>query len=98
MAQNILIKPIISEKAESLSDKKQQYTFMVNLKANKIEIRKAVEKMYSVTVAAVNTMVIPGKTKKRFTRAGVQTGRVSPYKKAIITLSSGETIDFFGDI
>ena len=98
MSRNILIKPIISEKAELLSDKQQQYTFMVDRKANKIEIRKAVEKMYNVSVAAVNTLVIPGKTKIRFTRAGVQTGRVAPYKKAIITLIDGETIDFFGDI
>ena len=98
MSRTILIKPIISEKAELLSDKKQQYTFMVDRKANKIEIREAVEKMYNVSVAAVNTLVIPGKTKKRFTRAGVQTGRVAPYKKAIITLIDGETIDFFGDI
>ncbi|MCB0687735.1 MAG: 50S ribosomal protein L23 [Saprospiraceae bacterium] len=98
MSRNILIKPIISEKAEVLSDKLQHYTFMVDRNANKIEIRKAVEQMYNVSVAAVNTLVIPGKTKKRFTRAGVQTGRVAPYKKAIITLSEGETIDFFGDI
>jgi len=98
MATNILIKPIISEKAESLSDKLKQYTFMVNRKANKIEIRKAVEQMYSVSVESVNTMVMPGKTKKRFTRAGVQSGRVAPFKKAIVTLGEGEEIDFFGDI
>jgi large subunit ribosomal protein L23 len=98
MSRNILIKPIISEKAETLSDKQQQYTFMVDRKANKIEIRKAVEKMYNVSVESVNTLTIPGKTKKRFTRAGVQIGRVSPYKKAIITLGDGESIDFFGDI
>jgi large subunit ribosomal protein L23 len=98
MSRNVLIKPIISEKAEALSEKLQQYTFMVDRKANKIEIRKAVEKMYSVSVESVNTLVIPGKTKKRFTRAGVQTGKVSTYKKAIITLGAGETIDFFGDI
>ncbi len=98
MATNILIKPIISEKAESLSDKLKQYTFMVNRKANKIEIRKAVEQMYSVSVESVNTMIMPGKTKKRFTRAGVQSGRVAPFKKAIVTLGEGEEIDFFGDI
>lgn len=98
MARTILIKPIISEKAESLSDRLQKYTFMVDRKANKIEIRKAVENMYNVSVSSVNTMVVPGKTKKRFTRAGVQTGRVSPYKKAVVTLTEGEEIDFFGDI
>ncbi|MDH3247029.1 MAG: 50S ribosomal protein L23, partial [Saprospiraceae bacterium] len=77
MARNILIKPIISEKAEGLSDKQGQYTFVVDRKANKIEIRKAVEKMYSVNVESVNTLTMPGKSKKRFTRAGVQSGRVS---------------------
>ena len=98
MSRPILIKPIISEKAESLSDKQQQYTFMVDRQANKIEIGKAVAKMYNVSVKSVNTLVMPGKTKKRFTRAGVQTGRVSAYKKAIVTLGDGEQIDFFGDI
>jgi large subunit ribosomal protein L23 len=98
MSRTILIKPIISEKAESLSDKQQQYTFMVDRSANKIEIGKAVAKMYNVSVKSVNTLIMPGKTKKRFTRAGVQTGRVAAYKKAIITLGEGEQIDFFGDI
>ena len=98
MARNILIKPIISEKAESLSDKQGQYTFVVDKKANKIEIRKAVEKLYNVSVESVNTMIMPGKSKKRFTRAGVQTGRVNPLKKAIVKLAAGEEIDFFGDI
>ncbi len=98
MARNILIKPIISEKAEGLSDKQGQYTFVVDRKANKIEIRKAVEKMYSVNVESVNTLTMPGKSKKRFTRAGVQSGRVSPVKKAIVKLAAGEEIDFFGDI
>ena len=98
MSRPILIKPIISEKAETLSENLQQYTFMVDRQANKIEIGKAISKMYNVTVKSVNTLVMPGKTKKRFTRAGVQTGRVSAYKKAIVTLSDGEQIDFFGDI
>ncbi len=98
MARAILIKPIISEKAQMLSDNLQKYTFMVDRKANKIQIRKAVEEMYSVAVDSVNTIVVPGKNKKRFTRAGVQSGRVSPYKKAIVTLQEGEEIDFFGDL
>jgi large subunit ribosomal protein L23 len=98
MSRAILIKPIISEKAELLSEKRQQYTFMVDRSANKIEIGKAVSKMYNVSVKSVNTLTMPGKTKKRFTRAGVQTGRVAPFKKAIVTLGEGEQIDFFGDI
>lgn len=98
MARQILIKPIISEKAERLSEEQNQYSFIVNRKANKIEIRKAVEAMYNVNVSAVNTLIMPGKSKSRFTRGGVQKGRQAPYKKAIVTLASGEEIDFFSDI
>ncbi len=98
MARHILIKPIISEKAESLSDREQQYSFVVDKGANKIQIRKAVEQMYNVGVKSVNTMIMPGKAKKRYTRAGVQSGKISAYKKAIVTLTEGDEIDFFGDI
>lgn len=98
MAKRILIKPIISEKAEMLTEKRNQYSFVVNRKANKLEIKKAVEEYYNVNVSAVNTMVVPGKAKSRFTRAGAIQGSVSPYKKAIITLAEGEEIDYFGDI
>ena len=98
MAKQILIKPIISEKSEMLSGDFNHYSFVVNRKANKIEIRKAVEDMYSVNVASVNTMVMPGKSKVRNTKSGVQKGQVSPYKKAIVKLVEGEEIDFFGDI
>lgn len=98
MDKQVLIKPIISEKSETLSGDLNQYSFMVERKCNKIEIRKAVEKTYSVNVSAVNTMVMPGKSKTRNTKSGVLKGRVSPYKKAIVTLADGEEIDFFGDI
>lgn len=98
MDKQVLIKPIISEKSEILSGDLNQYSFMVNKKANKIEIRKAIEKMYSVNVAAVNTMIVAGKAKARNTKSGVLNGRISPYKKAIVTLAEGEEIDFFGDI
>ena len=98
MAKDILIKPIISEKAELLSESKNQYSFVVNKKANKVEVKKAVEDMYNVTVASVNTLIMPAKAKNRNTRSGLIKGRVSSFKKAIITLSEGEEIDFFGDI
>ena len=98
MAKNILVKPIISEKAEMLSDSSNQYSFIVNQKANKVEVRKAVEEMYSVNVASVNTMIMPAKAKNRNTRSGLIKGRVSSYKKAIVTLVEGEEIDFYGDI
>ena len=98
MAKDILIKPIISEKAELLSEGLNQYSFIVNKKANKLEVRKAVEELYSVNVASVNTMIMPAKAKNRNTRSGLIKGRVSSFKKAIITLADGEEIDFFGDI
>jgi len=98
MAKNILIKPIISEKSEQLTDKLSKYSFIVNRKANKVEVRKAVEAMYSVNVSGVNTMVMPGKSKVRNTKSGVQKGSTGAYKKAIVTLEAGEEIDFFGEI
>lgn len=98
MIKKILIKPLITEKAEKLSEKLNQFSFLVAKDANKIEIRKAVEAMYGVNVESVNTGILPGKFKSRTTKSGVLRGRVPAYKKAIITLASGEEIDFFGDI
>jgi len=98
MAKSIIIKPIITEKAEMLSEGLSQYSFVVDKKANKVEISKAVQKLYSVNVASVNTMLMPGKAKNRSTRSGLLKGRVSSFKKAIVTLEDGENIDFFGDI
>lgn len=98
MAKNILVKPIITEKAEKLSEGLNQFSFVVHKKANKVEIRKAIETLYGVNVSSINTMVMPSKAKSRSTRTGVLKGRVSSYKKAIVTLEAGENIDFFGDI
>jgi len=97
MAKSILIKPIITEKAEQLSESLNQYSFVVHKKSNKIEVKKAVEEMYGVSVKSVNTIIVPGKAKSRNTRSGVLKGRVSSYKKAIIKLADGEEIDFFGE-
>ena len=94
----ILVKPLITEKADALSERKSQYSFIVEKGANKIEIKKAVEKLYTVNVESVNTMIIAGKRKSRNTKKGVLRGRKSSFKKAVITLATGETIDFFGDI
>lgn len=94
----ILVKPLITEKADTLAENKSQYTFVVDKGANKIEIRKAVEQLYTVNVEAVNTMIIAGKRKSRNTKRGVLHGRKATYKKAIVTLATGESIDFFGDI
>lgn len=98
MAKIILIRPIITEKADQLSEKLQQYSFVVNRKANKIEIKKAVEGRYNVNVESVNTLVIPAKLKSRMTKTGILRGRKPAYKKAVVTLVEGEEIDFFGDI
>lgn len=98
MAKNILIKPLITEKAEVLSEGLNKYSFVVARKANKVEIRKAVEEMYGVAVESVNTAIMPGKVKSRMTKSGFLRGRVTGFKKAIITLAEGEDIDFFGDL
>lgn len=96
MAKQILIKPVITEKATQLADKRTTYVFVVNKDANKIEIKSAVEKMFSVSVDSVNTAVMPGKPKSRSTKTAVVKGTKSSYKKAFVTLTPGETIDLFG--
>ena len=90
MHKQIIIKPMITEKSETLSESLMQYSFVVNKKANKIEIKSAIEQLYGVTVESVNTMVMPGKSKVRNTRSGLQKGRKPSFKKAIVRLSEGE--------
>ncbi len=96
MAKQILIKPVITEKSSKLSDKAKTFTFVVNKNANKIEIRKAVEDMFKVSVANVNTAIMPGKPKSRSTKTAIVRGTKSAYKKAFVTLTPGETINIFG--
>jgi len=98
MSKTILIKPIITEKAERISEIQNSYSFVVDRKANKIQIKKAVEGMYNVAVESVNTLVMPAKSKTRSSRSGVVEGRKPAFKKAIVTLGEGEEIDFFGDL
>lgn len=95
---NIIVKPVITEKMTAQSDKYNRYGFYVNKTANKIQIKNAVEKMYSVTVVEVRTMNTPGKVKSRMTRSGVRQGRVGKHKKAVVSLKQGETIDFYSNI
>ncbi|HBS85501.1 MAG: 50S ribosomal protein L23 [Bacteroidetes bacterium GWF2_38_335] len=95
---DILIKPIITEKMTIQTDKLGHYGFIVNKKANKIQIKKAIEEMYGVTVAAVNTMTYSGKARSRFTKSGVLSGKTAAFKKAVVTLRDGETIDFYSNI
>ncbi|MEH6305134.1 50S ribosomal protein L23 [Olivibacter sp. CPCC 100613] len=94
----IIKKPVLTEKAAFLTEKLNRYTFKVDHRANKIQIKAAVEQMFGVNVASVNTMVVCGKTKSRYTKAGNISGRAPKYKKAIITLKDGETIDFYSTI
>ncbi len=98
MAKRILIKPLITEKSDILNDKLNQVTFVVDRKANKIEIRKAIEQRYNVEVDSVNTGIMPGKLRKKFTRDGLQKGRIPSFKKAIVTLAEGEEIDLYGEL
>ncbi len=95
---NILIKPIITEKMTSLGEKLKRYGFIVEKSANKLQIKKAVEELYSVDVKDVNTMRYSGKSKSRFTKTGLISGKTNAFKKAIITIAEGETIDFYSNI
>ena len=94
----IIKKPVITEKMTAISEKLNRYAFIVDTRANKIQIKKAVEELYDVHVVAVNTMNYEGKSKSRYTKGGVITGKASDTKKAIVTLAEGETIDFFRNI
>jgi large subunit ribosomal protein L23 len=95
---NILLKPIVTEKMTSQGDKFNRYGFLVARNANKIEIKKAVEELYGVTVESVNTMRYGGKVKTRYTKSGVMTGKSAATKKAVVTLAEGNTIDFYSNI
>lgn len=94
---SVLIKPIITEKSQT-QIATGKYSFQVALKANKIEIAKAIEAMYGVTVANVSTLRQFGKSKSRMSRSKVTTGRTSTFKKAIVTLQEGDMIDFYADL
>jgi large subunit ribosomal protein L23 len=95
---DILKKPIITEKMTEQGEKLNRYGFIVDKQANKIQIKKAIEEMYDVSVASVNTLVYGGKAKSRYTKAGIIHGKTNSFKKAIITLAEGDTIDFYSNI
>ena len=92
---SIIIKPIISEKANYLTDLRGQYSFLVNPKSNKIQIKKAIELAYGVKVADVNTMIYAPKVSSKYTKKGLQVGKTNKLKKAVIKLAEGEVIDIF---
>ena len=95
---NILLKPIVTEKMTSLGDKFNRYGFLVARNANKLQIKKAVEELYSVTVESVNTMRYGGKLKSRNTKSGLLVGKTAATKKAVVTLAEGNKIDFYSNI
>lgn len=94
----ILKKPVLTEKVAVLTEKLNRFVFIVDKNANKIQIKDAIQKMYGVTVESVNTMRYSGKVKSRGTKRGFVTGRTPSYKKAVVTVAKGETIDFYGTV
>jgi len=95
---DIIVRPVVTEKMNAQADGLRKYGFIVNKKANKVQIKRAVENLYGVTVESVNTMFYAGKRKSRFTKTGVVSGRQNAFKKAVITLREGEIIDFYSNI
>lgn len=93
--KQIIIKPIISEKSTKAADTQNKYSFVVAKDANKITIGKAIEDYYNVTVVDVNTVIMPAKAKSRMTKTAVIKGRKPAFKKAIIKLAEGDSIDIF---
>ncbi len=95
---SVILKPIITEKMTQMGEKLNRYGFMVDKGANKLQIKKAIKDVYGVEVSEVNTMNFQGKKKTKYSKSGFIAGRSSAYKKAIITLAKGETIDFYSNI
>lgn len=95
---DIQIIPVVTEKANGLTDKLNRYTFRVTESANKFQIKDLVEKLYGVKVEAVNTMVVRGKNKSRYTKSGFLRGKTAGWKKAVVTLAEGASIDFYSNI
>jgi large subunit ribosomal protein L23 len=95
---SIIIKPIITEKITKQSEVSNRFGFVVDRKANKIQIKKAIEAAYGITIVAINTMnVRPDRTTK-YTKSGLISGKSNAYKKAIVQVQEGETIDFYNNI
>ena len=94
----ILVKPLVTEKMTDQSERFNRYGFVVDRRASKPEIKKAIEDLYNVQVESVNTMVYGGKVKSRYTKGGIITGKTVSYKKAVVTLVEGDSIDFYSNI
>lgn len=94
----IIIKPLVTEKMTNLTEASNRFGFVVCPGANKLEIKREIEALYNVTVVDVNTISYSGKSKVRFTRSGMISGKSNAFKKAIVTLKEGDTIDFYSNI
>jgi len=94
----ILIRPIITEKMTAQGEKENRYGFVVARDSNKLDIRDAVKKQFNVEVESVRTMIVRGKKRTRYTKTNILRGSSSSYKKAIVTLKTGETIDLYSSI
>ena len=93
-----IIKPLVTEKMTKITEKQNKFGFIVRPEANKIEIKNEIEALYNVNVVDVNTCNYAGKNKTRYTKAGLIKGCTNAFKKAIVTLKEGETIDFYSNI
>lgn len=95
---NILIRPIVTEKATKKSELLNRYSFVVDKKANKIEIKKAVELAYGVTILGISTMNVRADRTTKYTKSGLINGKTNSIKKAIVQVKDGEIIDFYNNI
>ena len=95
---DISIIPIVSEKANAISEGTNRFSFKVSPDANKNQIKSLVEKLYDVKVVGVSTMNYEGKKKMRYTKRGIQRGKQAAFKKAIVTIAEGQTIDFYSNL
>ena len=94
----VILKPVITEKMTDKGEKLNQYGFIVDKTANKLQIKDEVEELYGVQVLSVNTMNYSGKRKSRSTKSGMISGKTKAFKKAVVTIAEGESIDFFSNI
>ncbi len=98
MVYQVLVRPAITEKSEMLAENENKYTFIVDKRADKGQIKDAVQDMYNVTVQHINTNIIPAKRKLKSTKAGYVMGGKPAYKKAVVTVAEGDIIDYYGEI
>lgn len=93
-----MIKPVVTEKANAISEKGNRYTFKVSPQLDKAQIVALIEELYDVKVTGISTMNYDGKKKQRYTKSGLLRGKVAAFKKAIVTVAEGQTIDFYSNL